>query len=88
MLDHMGLWRYRIGSHNIRVAKSYGFGRGDEFFRNDLFDCFVESTAGASMLERAHARVEQMVAEFASPVPGTVQEQLKRYFRDLYTKAD
>jgi hypothetical protein len=37
-------------------------------------------------LQRAHERVEEMLAEHDSPLPATVQEQLRRYFAEQYRK--
>ena len=36
-----------------------------------------------SLLEKAHARVESLVAGYLCPVPEMVQEDLRRYFHDL-----
>jgi hypothetical protein len=38
------------------------------------------------MLERAHEKVERMVAGFESPLPGQVQEDLRRYFHGAYRR--
>ena len=58
--------------------------RSGEFFASGLFDMSGEDKGALSMLERAHARVEEATAGFVSPVPGEVQEKLRRYFHDLY----
>jgi len=58
--------------------------RSDEFFQHDVFDLGGGYAPGQSLLERAHDKVEQLVADFESPVPGDVQENLRRYFHDLY----
>ncbi|MCP4642037.1 MAG: hypothetical protein GY851_16460 [bacterium] len=55
---------------------------GDEFFDNGLFDVSPCGHDGKSMIERAHERVEELIAGFESPVPGNVQEGLRRYFHD------
>jgi trimethylamine--corrinoid protein Co-methyltransferase len=57
--------------------------RSDEFFRDDGFDLSGGHGAGRSMLERAHERVEQLVAGYQSRVPGDIQEALRRHFHDL-----
>ena len=56
--------------------------RAGEFFEHDLFDYTPAEYAGKSMLQRAHDKVTQQVADFRSPVPARVQERLKRYFHD------
>ena len=56
--------------------------RGGEFFANDLFDLSAASVESPGMLERAHEKVEALVADFESPVPHDVQENLRRYFHD------
>ena len=58
--------------------------RSDEFFRHDLFDFSGGYHESKSLLERAHERVEELVSGYESPVPGAVQEGLRRYFHDLY----
>ena len=55
---------------------------GDEFFKDALFDRSAAGEMGRTMLERAHEKVEQTVAEFTSPVPAAVQDSLRRYFHD------
>ena len=57
--------------------------RGDQFFAHELFDLSPDSAARPrSLLERAHEKAEALVAGFTSPVPGEVQEQLRRFFRE------
>lgn len=58
--------------------------RSDEFFSSDIFDYSGGRPQGRSLLERAHSRVEELVAGFTSPVPGEVQESLRAHFRRLY----
>ncbi len=55
---------------------------GSEFFSNPLFDLSPEGEQGRSMLTRAHEMVEERLAGFESPVPGDVQEALRRFFHD------
>jgi len=60
--------------------------RSDEFFRDDVFDLSGGHGTGRPMLERAHERVEQLVAGYESRVPGDIQENVRRHFHDLYKK--
>ena len=57
--------------------------RTDEFFRDDVFDLSGGHGPGKSLLERAHERVEQLVSQYESRVPGDIQEGLRRYFAKL-----
>ncbi len=59
---------------------------GNEFFQHDLFDFGGGYEDSASMLERAHAKVAALTAECESPLPGRVQENLRRYFHDEYKR--
>ena len=52
--------------------------RSGEFFGNELFDY----GDGEAMLDRAHRRAADLGAEVESPLPGTVQEAIRRFFRD------
>jgi trimethylamine:corrinoid methyltransferase-like protein len=54
--------------------------RSDEFFSDDLFDFSGGYEEGPSLLERAHARAEALVAAYEPGVPGRVQENLDRWF--------
>jgi len=56
--------------------------RSGEFFSHELFDYSGCAGEGSSMLERVHEMVGDMVSDAVSPLPGTVQEKLRRYFRD------
>jgi trimethylamine--corrinoid protein Co-methyltransferase len=58
--------------------------REGEFFQGGLFDYGGGYTDSQSLLENAHQKVEELVEGFQSPVPGDIQENLKRYFHDLY----
>jgi trimethylamine---corrinoid protein Co-methyltransferase len=60
------------------------FLRGDEFFKSEIFDFGGGYAEGGSLLERAHDRVEELVAGYESPVPHDIQEDLRRCFHDLY----
>lgn len=57
--------------------------RSDEFFRDVVFDLSGGQGDSRPMLVQAHDRVEQLVAGYASRVPGDIQENLRRYFHDL-----
>jgi trimethylamine---corrinoid protein Co-methyltransferase len=58
----------------------------DEFFTSDLFDISGGYEPSQSMLEKAHLKVEELTTDFKSPVPETIQEDLRRYFHDLIRK--
>jgi trimethylamine--corrinoid protein Co-methyltransferase len=59
--------------------------RKREFFSHDLFDYAAETAVeGPSLLARAHAKVEQMVANPQSPHSEAVQENIRRYFSGRY----
>ena len=63
--------------------------RKREFFSNDLFDYAAETAAESpSLLARAHAKVEQMVANPQSPHSEAVQENLRRYFAGRYRQLE
>jgi trimethylamine--corrinoid protein Co-methyltransferase len=62
--------------------------RSDEFFRDEVFDLSGGHGQGRSFLERAHVRVEQLVADYQSRVPGDIHEELRRYFHDCYRKME
>jgi trimethylamine---corrinoid protein Co-methyltransferase len=84
-----------LGFENLRQAGPGGnfltddltleFMRGGEFFNHELFD-FSGQAEGKSLLTRAHEKVEAMVADFKSPVPEKIRENLKRFFHDEYKK--
>ncbi len=57
--------------------------RGNEMFKDDLFDYSNDITSPA-MLQRAHQRVLEIEEDFISPVPGHIQDDLTRYFEKLY----
>lgn len=60
--------------------------RGDEFFGSDLFDLSGDSALNPSLMERAHAKVETVMADYRSPVPEYMQEALTRFFHDEMAK--
>ena len=55
--------------------------REGEFFSNDLFD-MTGTENGKSILERAREKANQLAEGFESPLPGDLQEKLRRYFHD------
>jgi len=55
--------------------------RGGEFFQDDLFDYTGEVSESSDLLDRAHRKVERLLADFRSPVPDDIQENLRRFFR-------
>lgn len=57
-----------------------------EFFSSDMFDISGGYESAHSMLEKAHIKIEELTANYVSPVPENVQETLRRYFHDLYKK--
>ena len=87
-----------LGLDNIRQAGPGGnfmtddltlqFMGGGEFFANDLFDLSPCGEESKGMLERAHDKVEELVAGFESPLPGDIQEDLRRYFHDECTRLE
>lgn len=60
---------------------------GDEFFQNPLFGYSdLRSGFRRTMMERAHERIAAVAAEFTSPLPGELQEELHRYFHNARMK--
>ena len=74
------------GGHYLADDLTLRLLRSDEFFSDDLFDHSGSYGPHPSLLERAHQKVEELVADFESPVPGRVQEDLRRYFHDQYKR--
>ena len=72
------------GAHFMTDLLTLECARGGEFFVNGLFDYSGGHGGGESMFERAHARVEALTEGYKSPVPGDIQEALRRHFRGLY----
>lgn len=60
--------------------------RSDSFYKGDILDCSCGYEESKSILERAHARAEELTTGFVSPVPSDIQESIKRYFADMYKK--
>lgn len=76
------------GGHYLADDLTLELLRSDEFFASDLFDHSGHYGPHPSLLERAHQKVEKMVTDFESPVPGQVREDLRRYFHDEYKKLE
>ncbi|HID96041.1 MAG TPA: hypothetical protein EYP53_08305 [Candidatus Latescibacteria bacterium] len=76
------------GGHYLDDELTLELLRSGEFFSNDLFDYSGEYGTHLSLLERAHEKVEEMIADFESPVPEDIQEELRRYFHDEYKKME
>jgi trimethylamine--corrinoid protein Co-methyltransferase len=77
------LERVGPGGHFLADGLTLELLRSDEFFQGPLFAFDGSPGGGKSLLERAHERVEELVSGFESPVPGDIQERLRRYFNDL-----
>jgi trimethylamine---corrinoid protein Co-methyltransferase len=63
------------------------FARGGELFANGLFDYSGGHGDDRTMFERAHAKVETLTDGYESPVPGDIQDALRRHFHDLYASS-
>jgi trimethylamine--corrinoid protein Co-methyltransferase len=74
------------GGHFLDDELTLELLRSKEFFGSDLLDMSGQEGA-PSLLERAHEKVEAMIAGFESPVPETIRDDLRRYFRGQYRKA-
>ena len=88
---HLGLesiQRAGPGGHYLEDEMTLELLRADEFFSSALFDYGSGREGPPSMLERAHEKVEEMAANFESPVPEQVQEGLRRFFHDEYTRLE
>jgi len=62
------------------------FVRSDEFFKSDLLDTTGGFKSVPSLLENAHRKVKELTEGYNSPVPENIQENLRRYFYNLYKK--
>jgi trimethylamine--corrinoid protein Co-methyltransferase len=76
------------GGHYLTDDLTIEMLRTPEFFSNDLLDYSGTYGPYPSLLERAHNKVEAMVADFESPVPEKVQEDLRGYFHDEYVRLE
>lgn len=70
------------GGHYMTDELTLEYMRGGEFFQSDLFDLSGELADEPSMTERAHAKVTEMLEQAESPLPGNLQDALKRHFHD------
>jgi trimethylamine--corrinoid protein Co-methyltransferase len=70
------------GSHHLEDELTLALMRSDEFFQDPVFDLSGGHGAGRSMLERAHERVEALVAGFKNPVPEAIREAVQRHVHD------
>lgn len=80
----------RLGIDNIKQTGPGGnflvddmtieFLHGGEFISHDLLDFAGGHNTRYSMLDRAHDKLEEMVAGFTSPVQSDVQEELRSFF--------
>ena len=60
--------------------------REDEFFADGLFDYSGGSPDSPSLLERAHAKVEELVSAFTCPLAEAVRHELAAYFAAEYAE--
>jgi len=86
LLGTASLERVGPGGQFLDDELTVGLMRSDEFFQDDMFDLSGGHGDGRPMLERAHERVEQLVAGYQPRVPGDIQEGLRRHFRELYRR--
>ncbi|HBP38141.1 MAG TPA: hypothetical protein DD640_05265 [Clostridiales bacterium] len=59
--------------------------RSQEFYSHELLD-YSGTCESASLLENAHQKAEAMIADYKSPVPAKIQNELRAYFAGLYEK--
>ena len=76
------------GAHFLIDELTLEFAHGGSFFDNDLFDYTGSYHEGVPILERAHARVEEITRETGSSPPHDLREDLHRCFHDLCAKID
>ena len=58
----------------------------DAFYKADLLDTAGGYEKSKSILEKAHGRVRELTQGYNSPVPGEVQEMIRRYFAGIYKR--
>jgi trimethylamine:corrinoid methyltransferase-like protein len=89
--EHLGLESLKnVGPGGSFLADdlTLRFLRREEFFQSDLFDLTCESGEGEPLLVRAHHKVEEWLAGYKSPVPEKTQEDIHRYFAELYRRLE
>ena len=74
------------GGNYLADELTFKYLRTGEFFEQEIFDHTGAYGPHPSLLERAHEKVEQMVSDFESPLPGQVREDLQRYFHEQYAR--
>ncbi len=72
--------RVGAGSHFLADDLTMELLRAGQFFASEFLDYSGGAGEEPSLLERAHARLEEMVVDFESPVPEQIQEDLGRFF--------
>jgi trimethylamine--corrinoid protein Co-methyltransferase len=72
------------GGHFLMDDLTLKLIRSEEFFSSDLFDMTGGYEVSRSILEKAHKKVEEITADYTSPVPENIQEAFRRYFHDQY----
>ena len=88
---HLGLesiQRVGPGGHYMADDLTIELLRSDEFFSHELFDYGMLTEGQPSMIERAHQQLVEMTADFESPVPDDVQEELHRFFHNQYANVE
>ena len=70
------------GNHYLDDELTLGRLRSDEFFDHGLFDYSQLTEEQPTMLERARAQADKLIAGFECPHTGQVQEDLHRFFHD------
>jgi len=74
------------GGHFLADDLTLELMHAGEFFASDVFDLNGGYEPGPPMLERAHEKAEALVADHQCPLPGTVREELERFFDKQYRK--
>lgn len=74
------------GGHFLTDELTLELMHAEEFFAPEVLDYGGGYDNRPSLLERAHAKVEELTAEMVSPLAGQVQEELRRYFHDAYAR--
>lgn len=74
------------GGHFLADGSTVELLRHADFFASDLFDSSGGSHPAPSLLERAHDRVETLVAAHVPCVPSDAREGLARWFHDTYRR--